>query len=65
MFGRGRCYKKIALSSEGEAAVDNMMAAAQSFCHVVVRMAEADVPKFLLMQSGQGGLFNLQYHWYK
>ena len=53
MFGRGRCYKKMALSSEGEAAADSMAAAARSFCHVVLRMT--DVPKFLLMQSGQVG----------
>ena len=53
MFGRGRCYKKMALSSDGEAAADSMAAAARSFCHVVLRMA--DVPKFLLMQSGQVG----------
>ena len=54
MFGRGRCYKKMALSSsEGEEAADNMAAAARSFCHVVLRMT--DVPKFLLMQSGQVG----------
>ena len=60
MFGRGRCYKKIALSSEGEAVIDNMMAAAKSFCHVVLRMADADVPKFLLMQSGQGRIVKKQ-----
>ena len=60
MFGRGRCYKKMALSSSSppSAVVDNMMAAAQSFCHVVLRMTDADVPKFLFMQSGQGRTVN-------
>ena len=43
----------MALSSEGEAAAESMAAAARSFCHVVLRMI--DVPKFLLMQSGQVG----------
>ena len=53
MFGRGKCYKKLATTSSSES-VDNLLAAAaKSFCHVVLHMADADVPKFLLMQSGQ------------
>ena len=55
MFGRGKCYKKLATtSSSSSESVDNLLAAAaESFCHVVLHMADADVPKFLLMQSGQ------------
>ena len=53
MFGRGKCYKKLVSTSSSES-VDNLVAAAaESFCHVVLHMADADVPKFLLMQSGQ------------